>query len=55
VPLLRSVLLEQGSKLGDTLDAGAVERTVAEHRQGLNRERHLFLLLCLRFWLDEFG
>ena len=30
-----------------------MERTLDEHESGLNRERHIFLLLGLHFWMNE--
>jgi hypothetical protein len=34
---------------------GAVERVIVSHQRGYNRERELFLLLCLQMWFEEFG
>ena len=52
---LRSILLDRGSKFAGFLDLKSVDRTIAEHQQGHNRERHIFLLLCLYFWFAEYG
>ncbi len=52
---LRSILLDRGSKFAGFLDLKSVERTIVEHQQGHNRERHIFLLLCLYFWFGEYG
>jgi len=51
---LRSLLLDQSSGFSNYFDTAEVEQVIDEHRLGYNRERHLFLLLCLRFWIDEF-
>lgn len=52
---LRALLLDRGSRFATFFDLGAVERTLAEHARGHNRERHIFLLLCLFFWLSEYA
>lgn len=54
-PLLRSILLDPATRFAAYFDLGAVGRTIREHRQGFNRERHIFLLLALFFWLNEHG
>jgi asparagine synthase (glutamine-hydrolysing) len=51
---LRDLLLDETSSFCRYFDSTAVERLINEHQLGFNRERHLFLLLCLRFWFDEF-
>jgi hypothetical protein len=33
----------------------AVSLILADHESGLNRERQIFLLLSLYYWLKEFG
>jgi asparagine synthase (glutamine-hydrolysing) len=52
---LSSMLLDPNSKFAAHFDLTSVARTIAEHKQGHNRERHLFLLLCLYYWLAEFA
>jgi asparagine synthase (glutamine-hydrolysing) len=52
---LRSLLLDRSSGFSSYFDTAEVERVIDEHRRGYNRERHLFLLLCLRFWIDEYA
>ena len=51
---LRELLLDGSSAFKTYFDTDEVERVIAEHGRGYNRERHIFLLLCLRFWIDEF-
>lgn len=53
--LLRSILLDKGSKFAGFFDLSAVDRTITQHQQGYNRERHIFLLLCLYYWLAEYA
>ncbi len=53
--LLRTLLLDKNSKFAGFFDLTAVDRAIVQHSQGHNRERHLFLLLCLYFWLAEYG
>lgn len=50
---IREVLLERGSPLSSWIDLKEVERTLNEHASGLNRERHIFLLLSLHYWMNE--
>jgi asparagine synthase (glutamine-hydrolysing) len=51
---LRSILLDRSSSFSSYFDNDEVARVIDEHRQGYNRERHIFLLLSLKFWIDEF-
>lgn len=47
-----SLLLAPGTPFAGLLDPVAVRRTLDEHRRGLNRERHIFLLLGLYYWAE---
>lgn len=51
---LREVLLDRGSKFAAYFDLNRVERCVLAHEAGHSRERHLFLLLTLNYWMSEF-
>jgi len=50
---IREILLERGSTFSSWIDLKEVERTLHEHTAGLNRERQIFLLLGLHFWMKE--
>ena len=50
---IREILLERGSPFSSWIDLKEVERTLDEHASGLNRERQIFLLLSLHFWMKE--
>ena len=50
---IREILLERGSPFSSWIDLKEVERTLDEHKSGLNRERQIFLLLGLHFWMKE--
>ena len=50
---IREILLERRSPFSSWIDLDEVERTLDEQESGLNRERHIFLLLGLHFWMDE--
>jgi asparagine synthase (glutamine-hydrolysing) len=52
---LREVLMDRGSHFASYFDLREVEATILQHSQGFNRERHIFLLLCLCFFLEEFA
>ena len=47
------LLLDKTSRFARTFDLRAVNGVLDEHRRGFNRERQIFLLLAIRFWMDE--
>ena len=51
---LREILLNPGSRFASVCDLAAVDMTIRQHEGGFNRERHIFLLLCLYYWCEEF-
>jgi asparagine synthase (glutamine-hydrolysing) len=51
---LRDILLNPGSRFASLCDLSAVDVTIRQHERGYNRERHIFLLLCLYYWCEEF-
>ncbi len=51
---LRSILLDKDSKFAGYFDLSVVEDVIRQHQLGYNRERHIFLLLCLYFWFEDF-
>lgn len=50
---LREILLDRGSRLGRFIDLREVDKTLTEHAAGFNRERHIFLLLSLHYWMAD--
>jgi len=52
---LRAILLDPATRFARYFDLEAVGRTIGEHQRGYNRERHIFLLLALYFWLNRHG
>jgi asparagine synthase (glutamine-hydrolysing) len=48
--LLRETLLEANSGFALHFNLSEVDRILREHAAGMNRERHIFLLLSLRHW-----
>jgi asparagine synthase (glutamine-hydrolysing) len=50
---IREILLAQRSSFASWINLDEVERTLNEHASGLNRERHIFLLLGLHHWMNE--
>ncbi len=52
--VLRSILLTPSSALARYLDTQSVAEVLDEHGRGYNRERQIFLLLCLHYWMEEF-
>jgi asparagine synthase (glutamine-hydrolysing) len=51
--VLRSLLLDRSSQFASAFDLAAVDTIIEEHQQGFNRERQIFLLLCLYYWFDS--
>jgi asparagine synthase (glutamine-hydrolysing) len=52
---LRSILLDRSSSFSGYFDLDAVDAVIGQHQLGYNRERHIFLLLCLYFWFENYG
>jgi len=53
--VLREILLRTNTRFSDYFDLAEVSRVLVQHEKGFNRERHIFLLLTLFFWLEEFS
>lgn len=51
--LLRSMLLDTSTAFAEHFDLEVVEAVIQQHQEGFNRERQIFLLLCLYFCLEE--
>ncbi len=52
---LKDMLLASGTPFARVFDTVAVAAVLQKHGQGFNRERHLFLLLGLFYWLEAHG
>ena len=52
--VLRELLLDRRSRFSDYFDLKTVERCLQEHESGHSRERHLFLLLSINYWMADF-
>jgi asparagine synthase (glutamine-hydrolysing) len=53
--VVRELLLDQSSRFSSYLDRRAVAEVLDQHSRGFNRERHIFLLLGLHYWMQEFA
>jgi len=51
---VREILLAKNSRFASTFDLREVETVLREHEAGANRERHIFLLLSLNYWMRDF-
>jgi asparagine synthase (glutamine-hydrolysing) len=51
---LRDILLDPTSRFSSYFDLCEVEKILKEHAAGMNRERHIFLLLSLHYWMAEY-
>ena len=51
--VLRNILLNRSSRFATYFDLGEVDRVLHEHTAGRNRKRHIFLLLSLYYWMEE--
>jgi asparagine synthase (glutamine-hydrolysing) len=49
------MLLSKTSSFSNYFDIREINKILADHESGLNRERQIFLLLSLYYWLKEFG
>ncbi len=52
--VLKDILLDPGSAFANHFDLRTVERTLDEYTQGYARQRHIFLLLGMHTWMNEF-
>lgn len=52
---IHDLLLSRGSKFAGYFNRRAIESVFSQHREGHDRERHIFLLLGIYYWLDEFA
>lgn len=52
---LREILLDKSSRFASYFDLSEVERVLREHAAGLSRERQIFLLLSIYYWMAEAG
>jgi len=52
--VVRDILLNPNSKFSGFFSRRAVEAILDEHDRGINRERHIFLLLSISSWMDQY-
>jgi asparagine synthase (glutamine-hydrolysing) len=50
---VRDILLDRSARFSSFFDLSEVERVLDEHSAGMDRERHIFLLLSLHHWMSE--
>lgn len=53
MPRIKSILLAQDSRFAKVFNLSAVEHQLDQHMQGVNKEKQIFLLLSLYYWLDD--
>jgi asparagine synthase (glutamine-hydrolysing) len=53
--ILRDLLLAPTSHFSSYFDLKTVDRVITEHEQGYNRERQIFLLLGMYYWMEEYA
>jgi asparagine synthase (glutamine-hydrolysing) len=53
--LLREILLDPTSRFASFFNLTAVNEVLKAHENGFNRERHIFLLLGLYYWMAEYA
>jgi asparagine synthase (glutamine-hydrolysing) len=51
---MRDVLLDRTSPFSTYFNLREVEKVLTDHQAGWNRERHIFLLLSLSYWMRDF-
>ena len=52
---IHDMLLSRGSKFAEYFNRQAIESVLNQHGEGYDRERHIFLLLGIYYWLEEFA
>jgi asparagine synthase (glutamine-hydrolysing) len=52
---IRDILLDSTSRFSSYFDLAEVEKILNEHAAGMDRERHIFLLLSLYYWMAEYA
>jgi asparagine synthase (glutamine-hydrolysing) len=52
---IRDLLLSRNSAFARYFNRQAVDSVINQHDKGYNRERHIFLLLGIYYWLEEFA
>jgi len=52
--LVEDILLSPSSRFSSYFDLAEVKKVLKGHAGGLNRERHIFLLLSLHYWMAEY-
>lgn len=52
--LLREILLDSTSRFSSFFDLREVDKVIKGQENGFNRERHIFLLLGLYYWMEEY-
>lgn len=52
---VRDLLMSRNSRFANYFNRQAVELVLNQHEKGHNRERHIFLLLGIYYWLEEFA
>lgn len=52
---IHELLLSRGSKFAGYFNRRAIESVLSQHGEGHDRERHIFLLLGIYYWLEEFA
>lgn len=50
--LIADILLDPTSRFSSYFDLAEVEKILKEHAAGMNRERHIFLLLSVYYWMS---
>jgi asparagine synthase (glutamine-hydrolysing) len=50
---ISDILLDPASRFSSYFDLAEVKKILSEHAAGMDRERHIFLLLSLYYWMAE--
>lgn len=53
--VVRDILLDRSSRFSAYFDNAEVTRVLDEHAKGFNRDRHIFLLLSLYYWMERYA
>ena len=53
IETIRDILLKKETPFASTFSLTAVEEILYQHQQGYNKEKQIFLLLTIFFWLES--
>jgi asparagine synthase (glutamine-hydrolysing) len=53
--VVRDILLDRSSRFSNFFNSVEVAKVLDEHAKGFDRDRHIFLLLNLHYWIEQYA